>query len=118
MRDNQIIITGHVGQDPELRVGKSGTAWCTLSVATQRRRRAEGGDFEEHTDWHDVRLFGDLAQWCGKEVTKGAKLEVEGTLAYDLWTDDDGNRRRAARILASQVRLATASPGAARVALE
>ena len=108
--DNRITLTGHVGQEPELKVGRSGTPWCSLSLATNRRRRTMEGEWEEQTDWHDVRLFGQAAHFVQREVRKGSRVEVEGSLAYDTWTDDDGNRRRSARILATSIRLAELVP--------
>ena len=104
--DNMITLTGHVGQDPELKVGRSGMPWCSLSLATNRRRRTLEGEWEDQTDWHDVRLFGQAAHFAQRELRKGSRVEVEGSLAYDTWTDDDGNRRRSARILATAIRLA------------
>ncbi len=104
--DNKITLTGHVGQEPELKVGRNGTPWCSLSLATNRRRRTMEGEWEDQTDWHDVRLFGHTAHFVQQQVRKGSRVEIEGSLAYDTWTDDDGNRRRVARILAHSIRLA------------
>ena len=106
--ENKITLTGHVGQEPELKVGRTGTPWCSLSLATNRRRRTMEGEWEDQTDWHDVRLFGQAAHYVQGQVRKGSRIEVEGSLAYDTWTDDDGNRRRSARILATNIRLAEA----------
>ncbi|MBX2803232.1 MAG: single-stranded DNA-binding protein [Myxococcales bacterium] len=102
---NTIFLVGRAGQDPELRTGKSGITWCSLSVATHRNVKNEDGSFDEETDWHDVRLFGEQAEACTQRAVKGSKVAVEGVLAYDIWEDDDGNKRRSPRILGSVFRV-------------
>ncbi len=100
---NSVFIVGRAGQDPELRRSQGGVPWCSLAVATHRRVRGEGGEWIEETDWHDVRLFGAHAEQCEQTVARGCRVAVEGSLTYDLWVDDDGNRRRSPRILASSL---------------
>lgn len=99
---NRIVLVGRLGQDPEVRQGKGGGAWCTLSLATNRSRR-EGDGWVEETDWHDVRVFGDDAERCQRRLRKGSVVAVDGALIYDTWTDDAGQKRRKARVAASRI---------------
>ena len=110
---NSVYVVGRVGQDPELRLGKSGTPWCSLSVATHRRSRDAQGEWGEETDWHDVRVFGDDAVRIDCSVGKGCTVVVEGSLAYDVWIDEEGKRRRRSRILARRIRVVAQRPASA-----
>lgn len=99
---NRLFLIGRLGQDPELRRSAGGTPWCTLSVATNRGRVKDGAWVEE-TDWHDVKVFGDDATRCEHRLRKGSTVAIEGSLVYESWTDDAGQRRRKARVIASRV---------------
>ena len=101
---NTVFLVGFVGQDPEQRTSKAGRPWCTLGVATHRNVRSESGDLVEETDWHDVRGFGEVAEGMVRDLRKGMKVCVEGTLSYDTWEDEEGRKRKTARILADRVR--------------
>ena len=53
------------------------TTGCPNS-ATGRRRRTPEGDYVEETDWHDVRVFGEVAQRTHREVRKGTRVAQLG----------------------------------------
>ena len=99
---NRIFIVGRLGVDPELKTARSGTPWCTLSVATNRAHK-RGQEWIEETDWHDIRVFGDDAQKCAEKLKKGMIVAVDGSLVYEIWVDEAGQRRRAPRILAGRI---------------
>lgn len=99
---NRVTLIGRLGRHPELREGKTGTRWCTLSVATDRRRR-DGEDWKNETDWHQVKVFGTEAEKCEQMLRSGSLISVEGSMAYEKWEDDEGKSRTAARILADKV---------------
>lgn len=99
---SRVVVIGRLGQDPELRQGKTGTRWSSFSVATNRSRK-EGEQWQEETDWHSVRVFGDDAERCQRFLRKGSVVAVDGSLVYDTWTDDAGVKRTKARILANRV---------------
>lgn len=99
---NQIVLVGNLGRDPELRVGKSGMAWGTFSLATTRARR-DGEKWVEDVDWHEVKVFGALAEQVVRFCKKGRPVAVTGSVTYEKWTDDEGHKRVNARILADRV---------------
>jgi single-strand DNA-binding protein len=99
---NRIFLIGRLGQDPDIRIGKSGQPWTMLGVATNRARK-EGEVWVEETDWHDVKVFGNDAEKVQKMGCKGAVVAIEGSLVYESWTDELGNKKRKARVIASRV---------------
>lgn len=99
---NRIFIVGRLGTDPELKTARTGTPWCALSVATNRAHK-RGTEWIEETDWHDIRVFGEDAQKCAEKLKKGMIVAVDGSLVYEIWVDEAGQRRRAPRILAGRI---------------
>jgi single-strand DNA-binding protein len=82
---NRVILIGRVGSDPELKFGKSGTAICSLSVATNEKFK-EG---KEKTEWHKVTFFGDRAERAAEWISKGQLVNIEGKLSYGSYEKDD-----------------------------
>lgn len=100
---NKAMLIGHLGRDPELRTGgTSGVSWCTFTLATSRNRR-EGDGWTETTDWHRVKVFGAQAEATHLHMRKGSLVAVEGSVTYEQWTDQEGNRRVSTVILADRV---------------
>ena len=99
---NRLILVGRVGRDPELKHGRSGTAWCALSVATDRSVKQDQG-WSTTTDWHRVKAFGRVAELCHQRLSRGSLIAVEGPITYETWRDDTGARRTAAVVLADRV---------------
>ena len=103
---NRSVVVGRVGQDPELRTSKAGVAWCTFSVATDRRRKV-GEEWVDDTDWHRIKVFGRDAEACHRFVRRGSMIGVEGSMNYDKWTDDEGQKRMTPALLADRVSFLT-----------
>lgn len=99
---NQMIVVGNLGGEVELKTSKDGRPWAQLSVATARTRK-EGDAWVEATDWHRVRVFGPDAERCAKFLGKGSLIGVEGSVAYQRWTDEHGVKHNRAVILADSV---------------
>jgi single-strand DNA-binding protein len=85
---NKIILVGHVGRDPELRVTQTGVKVANLSLATNHRLGTNGESERERTDWHRLTLWNRLAVFADEYVKKGDRLYVEGRLEYDSYERD------------------------------
>lgn len=99
---NRVTLIGRLGRHPELRESKTGGRWCTLSVATDRRRK-DGEEWKTETDWHQVKVFGSEAEKCEQMLRSGSLVSVEGSMHYDKWEDEGGKTRVAARIAADRI---------------
>lgn len=103
---NKTILIGRLGSDPEIRYTKSGTAVCTLSIATSKSfKKKDSDDWYEVTQWHRVVLWRGLAEFAAERLSKGAAIYVEGELRYRTWEDNDGNSRKTAEIYATTCNL-------------
>ena len=103
---NKVIIIGNLGRDPEVRYLASGTAVCTLAVATTRGWKDKtSGEKKEETEWHQVSLFDRLAEVAGEYLKKGKPVYIEGRLKTEKWQDKDGNDRYSTKIYADSLQL-------------
>jgi len=97
---NKVIITGNLTKEPDLRTTGSGTTVCTLSVAVTRRFKGQNG--EKQTDFFTVIAWKQLAEMCGKYLSKGKKVAVVGELQTRSY-EKDGVKRYITEIIADEV---------------
>ena len=99
---NKIILMGRLTRDPELRHTQSGVAVASFALAVDRdfKDRSTG---EKSTDFIDVVAWRQTCEFVSKYFTKGRMAVVEGRLQIRDWTDKDGNKRRAAEVVADNV---------------
>lgn len=93
MSINRVEVSGNLTRDPELRSTQGGTSVLTFGLAVNdRRRNNQTGEWEDYTNFVDCVLFGNRAEWLGKELHKGKKVFLEGKLRYSSW-ERDGQKR-------------------------
>lgn len=96
---NRVILVGNLTRDPELKYTPSGTAVATFGVATNRSWTTSDGQQKEETQYHRIVAWQKLAELCGKILTKGKKVYLEGRLTYRTYTTKDGQQRSVAEIV-------------------
>jgi single-strand DNA-binding protein len=89
---NRVILLGNIGKDPEVRETKAGNI-VNLTMATSEKYTDKSGQKQENTEWHNLVVFGKLADVVAKYVKKGDKLYVEGSITTRKWEDKEGNTR-------------------------
>ena len=64
-----------------------------LCVATTDRgyTKKDGTKVDDRTDWHNITVFGKLAEICEKYLRKGSKIYIEGSLHYQQVKQEDGS---------------------------
>jgi single-strand DNA-binding protein len=105
---NKVIIIGNLGQDPEVRYTPNGAAVCNLSVATSLEWNKDG-EKKDITEWHRIVAFKGLAENCGKYLSKGSKVYVEGRLQTRKW-EKDGQTHYSTEIVANDVQFLSGVP--------
>tara|TARA_R100001129_G_scaffold155906_1_gene118983 strand:- start:527 stop:919 length:393 start_codon:yes stop_codon:yes gene_type:complete len=103
---NKVIISGNLGQKPEIRKANSGNAVCNFSIATNQRVK-KGDDWVDQVDWHRIVVFGKQAENCEKYLDKGSKVLVEGRIQNRSFEDKQGNQRKTTEIIANNVEFLT-----------
>lgn len=97
---NSCQFLGRLGREPETRYPSEGEAVTSFSLATDRPTRPGN---EPATDWHQVVCWGSLAEFAARNLTKGRRVFVAGRLTYQSWEGRDGQKRRSAEIVASEI---------------
>jgi single-strand DNA-binding protein len=103
---NRADIIGNVTRDPEMRTTTSGQKVLTLGVATNERWKEKGtNEDKERTEFHNVVLWGPLADAAAIGVKKGQKLAVSGRVQTRSWETKEGSKRYTTEIVADTVSL-------------
>lgn len=105
MSVNKVILVGNLGKDPELRYTPSGAAVANFSIATSENFKDREGNRQTKTEWHNIVVWRQLAEICGKYLHKGRQVYIEGKLQTRKWQDRDGNDRYTTEIVADQMQM-------------
>jgi len=104
MKDfNQAIVLGNLTRDPELRTTTSGQPVASFSVATNRTWKTSEGEAKEQVEFHDIVVWGKLAEIVSQYLTKGRKVMIVGRLQTRTWEAPDGAKRSKTEIVATDV---------------
>ena len=103
---NKVIVLGHLGGDPEVRMSQDGSKIVTFSVATTDSWTDKAsGERRDKTEWHRIVIFNDrLAEVAEKYLKKGSKTYIEGQLQTRQWKDNSGVDRYTTEIVLSRFR--------------
>jgi len=100
MRDinslNRVILVGRLGQKPEMFRMPQQDRWkASFSLATNERLfNPTTRESSDRTEWHNIVVFGKLAEFVEKYLAQGRQVLIEGKLRTRSWQDkDSGNKR-------------------------
>ena len=98
-------VMGHLGKDPELRVTTTGKSVCRLSVATSNRvfDKKTNKWIDKGADWHNVIVWGELAEKVAQEFSKGDAIMVRGKSRTREYKDKEGQKKRITEIEAREI---------------
>lgn len=86
---NKVMLIGRLGQDPELKYTQTGIALVNFSVATGSKWKDQEGNWQERTEWHNVKAWRGLAETCSNYLKKGSRVYLEGRLETSNWEDEN-----------------------------
>lgn len=98
---NKIIAAGRLTATPELKMTPSGTPVTNFTLACERDFKDSNG--EKGTDFIEVVCWRNTAEFVSKYFSKGRMAIVSGRLQVRPYTDRDGNKRKAAEIVAESI---------------
>ena len=102
---NKVMIIGNLGKDPEIRATASGQSIATFSLATSEKFKNKSGELEERTEWHNIVLWGKLADIAGQYLTKGKSVYIEGRIQTRKWEGKDGHDRYTTEIVGDKIQM-------------
>ena len=103
---NKVILIGNLGKDPELKFLPSGQPVANFPIATSEKWKDKStGETKEQTEWHNIIMFGKLAEIAGQYLKKGSSVFIEGRLQTRKWQDKTGQDRYTTEIIANEMKM-------------
>ena len=95
---NKFAAIGRLTRDPDMRATQTGKTCAHFTVACDR-------DFGQDptTDFLDCVAWGNTAEFCRRNLTKGRLVAVTGSVNVREWTDKEGKKRKAYEIAVRDV---------------
>lgn len=100
---NKVIMMGRLTRDPEITSSTSGTTFARFSIAVDRKIKAEG---QPEADFFNCTSFGKQAEFIERYLKKGTKIVITGRLQNDSYTNKDGQKVNATKIITEEVEFA------------
>lgn len=114
MNLNKVMLIGRLTRDPELRTTPSGQTVATLSIATNRTWNDKSGQKQEKSEFHNIVIWGRLAEIAGQYLTKGQEAYFEGRLETRAYKGKDGIERRTTEIIAENMQMGSRAQGSSQ----
>jgi single-strand DNA-binding protein len=108
---NKVILIGRLTRDPEIRALPSGQSVASFGLATNRVFLDKSGQRQQETDFHNIILFGKLAEIASQYLKKGSLAMIEGRIRTRNWQDQSGNQRSRTEIVAERMQLGPRAAG-------
>lgn len=105
---NRVILIGRLVRDPEVRMLSSGQTMALFALAVDRGVANMRG--EREVDFIDVVAWRALAEQVGAHLRRGRLVGVEGRLQVRRYETAEGERRKAAQVVADRVRFLDRKP--------
>lgn len=105
MNFNKVLLLGNVASDIEVRTLPSGQAVASFRLATNRTFKDAQGNLKKDAQFHNIVVFGRLADIVSKYLGKGNVVFVEGRLNYRNWQDANGVKKYWTEIVAETIQL-------------
>ena len=103
---NKVILIGRLGKDPELRSTAGGQTVARFSLATDEKFTDRNGEKQERTEWHNIVVWGKLAEICGQYLRKGKLVYIDGSIRSDSWDDKEtGQKKYRTEIIAQNMKM-------------
>lgn len=102
--ENFVSITGNATRDPEMKFLPSGVAVTEFGMAYNPRVRLDDGTYDNGEPmFFDVVTWRGLAENVAASIVTGQRITVTGSLRYEAWTNDEGEKRSKVKITADMV---------------
>jgi len=105
MNLNKVFLIGRLTRDPEKRALPSGQSVTSFGMATGRFYTDKNGQKQQQTEFHNIVMFGKLADIAAQYLNKGSLTLIEGRLQTRTWQDTSGNQKSRTEIVAERMQL-------------
>lgn len=103
---NKVLLIGSLGKDPEQRFMPNGNAVCNFSIATNETWKDKDGNKQEKVTWHNIVMFGKLAEIAAQYLKKGSQVYLEGRIENEKYQDKQtGQDRYTTKIVCDEMKM-------------
>ena len=100
MAINNVVLTGRLSRDPEIKQTQSGVSVCNFCIAVDRQYKS--GE-EKICDFINCVAWRGTADFVSKYFHKGDGIGVTAIIQTRKWETDGGENRYATEVLCQQV---------------
>lgn len=113
MNLNKVYLIGRLTQNPEAKSTPSGQNVCTFGLATSRVwNNPQTKERQEKTEFHNIVLWGKLADIATRYLTKGSLVMIDGRLQTRSWQDQQGAKKYRTEIIGENLQMGPKSTSA------
>ena len=99
---NKVILMGRLVADPELKQTASNISVCKFTIAINRPFVPKDGG-EKQSDFINIVVWRNTAEFVSKYFSKGKMIIVEGALRNNNYTDSNGTKHYTIEVHADNV---------------
>lgn len=92
---NELILSGNLGNSPEIFFGSEGDPVTSFSLAFRTGR--------DKTGWIKCTCFNKTAEIAEKYLHSGARICAAGRLNYSKWTTNEGEKRSSFEMIVNTI---------------
>jgi single-strand DNA-binding protein len=107
---NKVFLLGRLGKDPEMKATQGGMTIANFTLATSDRTKDAQGNWQDHTEWHNLVAFQRTAEIVRDYCKKGSQIFVEGKIQTRSWEDKEGHKKYWTEILVNELSLLDGKP--------
>jgi len=102
---NKVILIGNLTADPDVKATPKGTYVAKVRLATNYYAgKGDDGTRKELAEFHNLVMFGKLAEFAGQYLQKGRSIYAEGRLHTSSWEDAAGQKRYRTEVIVEVVK--------------
>ena len=98
MNINNVVITGRLTRDPQLKKLNTGIDLTNISIAVNEKYKNE-----VDVSYFNCSAFGKLAEVLNEYFKKGDRINIVGKLKQNRWQDKDGKMKERIEIIIQQL---------------
>ena len=99
---NSVFLIGNLVRNPEYREVSGGNSVCSFCIATNERFKDRSGSKKELVEYHNIVVWGRLAENANKFLTIGSSVFVEGKMKTRRY-ESNGSQHYRCEVVASNI---------------
>ena len=107
---NKVSLIGRLGAQPEVVTFDSGKKLARFALATNESYKDKSGEWKENTQWHNITVWGRMADRAAQILIKGQEIVLEGRLVNNSYETKEGEKRYSTVVEASDFLIITPKP--------